>query len=63
MIRRKRLRLLLSDDDAQQVRQWLAPLLAQRRHAEAERRRRLRRQRLVCLWLLVLVLALLARYF
>ncbi|WMJ71052.1 hypothetical protein [Stenotrophomonas sp. 24(2023)] len=62
MARRARLRLWLSDDDAHQVRQWLAPVLALRRQQAAERRRRRRRRLLTTLWLLVFAIALLTRY-
>jgi len=61
MVRRARLRLWLSDEDARQVRLWLAPVLAQRRQQAAERRRR-RRQLLTTLWLLVFAIALLNRH-
>ncbi|KAF1013196.1 MAG: hypothetical protein GAK31_03345 [Stenotrophomonas maltophilia] len=60
MARRGRLRLWLSDDDAHQVRQWLAPVLEQRRKAAEQQRRR--RQLLTTLWLLVFAIALLTRY-
>lgn len=62
MARRGRLRLWLSDDDAHQVRQWLAPVLEQRRQAAEQQRRRRRRQLLTTLWLLVFAIALLTRY-
>ncbi|MDA3305074.1 hypothetical protein [Stenotrophomonas sp. PI_27] len=62
MVRRARLRLWLSDEDARQVRLWLAPVLAQRRQQAAERRRRRRRQLLTTLWLLVFAIALLNRH-
>jgi hypothetical protein len=61
MARSDRLRLLLSDEDARQVREWLAPVLARKR-AAAERGRR-RHSLLLTLWLLVLIVALLTRYF
>ncbi len=62
MARPDRLRLLLSDDDADQVRQWLGPLLARKRAAAAARARR--RQRLLAtLWLIALGVALMTRYF
>lgn len=66
MARPSRLRLLLSDTDARHVRQWLAPLLDQRRAVrEAQRqqqRQRQRRQLLAALWLLVFAVILLTRY-
>lgn len=62
MARSDRLRLLLSDEDARQVREWLAPVLARKR-AAAERGRRRRHSLLLTLWLLVLIVALLTRYF
>lgn len=66
MTRPSRLRLLLSDADARQVRQWLAPVLAQRRAQRLaqrqQQRKRQRRHLLAALWLLVFAVMLLARY-
>jgi hypothetical protein len=63
MARSDRLRLLLSDEDARQVREWLAPVLARKRAAAERGRRRRRHSLLLTLWLLVLIVALLTRYF
>ncbi|MCS4235880.1 hypothetical protein ACTUVK_002567 [Stenotrophomonas rhizophila] len=63
MARPDRLRLLLSDDDAHQVRQWLGPLLARKRAAAAARARRRRQRLLATLWLIALGVALMTRYF